>query len=46
MSIAEGVATYLAAETLRERTFLNANTTDQKYTGILERLFLGHYYGN
>lgn len=30
MSIAEGAATYLAAETRKERAFPNANATDQK----------------
>lgn len=30
MSIAEGAATYLAAETRKGRAFPNANATDQK----------------
>lgn len=45
MRIAEGAATYLAAETPRKGTILDANTSDQKNLGTGERLLWGHYYG-
>lgn len=37
MRIAEGPTTYLAAETPKEGTILDAKTTDQKCPGTRER---------